>query len=136
MTGSEDIGNGMKVGFNWEWQNSQNPSGAGPSARTSTSVTGKTMRKAEVWFSGGWGKLSLGQGDGAGNGTTEVDLSDTWNVAYTWFAPPSVAPVRSGAPSGGGIGTGWSDPRRDLQTISTPSVVMTGFATIRRLWVP
>jgi len=27
--------------------------------------------------------LSLGQGDGAGNGTTEVDLSDTWNVAYT-----------------------------------------------------
>jgi hypothetical protein len=41
------------------------------------------MRKAEVWFSGGWGKVSLGQGDGAGNGTTEVDLSDTWNVAYT-----------------------------------------------------
>ncbi|MDX1489510.1 MAG: porin, partial [Acidiferrobacterales bacterium] len=29
MTGSEDIGNGMKVGFNWEWQNSSNPNGHG-----------------------------------------------------------------------------------------------------------
>ena len=28
LTGSEDMGNGMKVGFNWEWQNSQNPAGA------------------------------------------------------------------------------------------------------------
>ncbi len=73
MKGSEDIGNGMKVGFNWEWQRSSSDTGA----------ASNTMRKAEVWFSGGWGKVSLGQGDGAGNGTTEVDLSDTWNVAYT-----------------------------------------------------
>ena len=81
MTGSEDIGNGMKVGFNWEWQNSQNPSGA--AIGSGDFGEAETMRKAEVWFSGGWGKVSLGQGDGAGNGTTEVDLSDTWNVAYT-----------------------------------------------------
>jgi predicted porin len=81
LTGSEDIGSGNKVGFNWEWQNSQNPSGA--PIGSGDFAEGETMRKAEVWFSGGWGKLSLGQGDGAGNGTTEVDLSDTWNVAYT-----------------------------------------------------
>jgi predicted porin len=79
MSGSEDIGNGMKVGFNWEWQNSSNlqfsraiKDGDGPDSQA--------MRKAEVWFSGNWGKLSIGQGDGAGNGTTEVDLSDTWNA--------------------------------------------------------
>jgi predicted porin len=81
MTGSEDIGNGMKVGFNWEWQNSSNPSSAatikGPAGGDSQS-----MRKAEVWFSGRWGKLSVGQGDGAGNGTTEMDLSGTTNVNY------------------------------------------------------
>jgi predicted porin len=80
LTGSEDIGNGMKVGFNWEWQNSQNAGGA--PIKSGDFGESETMRKAEVWFSGGWGKVSLGQGDGAGNGTTEVDLSDTWNVAY------------------------------------------------------
>jgi predicted porin len=81
LVGSEDIGNGMKVGFNWEWQNSQNPGGA--PIKSGDFGEAETMRKAEVWFSGNWGKVSLGQGDGAGNGTTEVDLSDTWNVAYT-----------------------------------------------------
>jgi predicted porin len=85
MTGSEDIGSGMKVGFNWEWQRSSNPgASAGPirSSGTGDSSDSNTFRRAEVWFSGGWGKVSLGQGDGAGNGTTEVDLSSTWNVAY------------------------------------------------------
>ena len=83
LTGSEDMGNGMKVGFNWEWQNSQNPANGGAAIKSGDFGEAETMRKAEVWFSGGWGKISLGQGDGAGNGTTEVDLSDTWNVAYT-----------------------------------------------------
>jgi len=82
LTGSEDIGNGMKVGFNWEWQNSQNPGSPGSAIGSGDFGEAETMRKAEVWFSGGWGKVSLGQGDGAGNGTTEVDLSDTWNVTY------------------------------------------------------
>jgi len=83
LTGSEDIGGGSKVGFNWEWQNSQNPGNPGAAIGSGDFGEAETMRKAEVWFSGGWGKVSLGQGDGAGNGTTEVDLSDTWNVAYT-----------------------------------------------------
>ncbi|MEE8305880.1 MAG: porin, partial [Gammaproteobacteria bacterium] len=83
LTGSEDIGNGQKVGFNWEWQNSSNPSNSGKPIKSAAGGDAQTMRKAEVWFSGGWGKVSLGQGDGAGNGTTEVDLSDTWNVTYT-----------------------------------------------------
>jgi predicted porin len=80
MNGSEDIGNGMKVGFNWEWQASSNPGTAAIGADGDT--FGSALRKAEVWFSGGWGKVSLGQGDGAGNGLTEIDLSDTWNAAY------------------------------------------------------
>ncbi len=82
MKGSEEIGNGMKVGFNWEWQRQSNPGNSGPIGSNADIASSSTMRKAEVWFSGGWGKLSLGQGDGAGNGTTEVDLSDTWNVTY------------------------------------------------------
>ncbi len=81
MTGSEEIGNGMKVGFNWEWQRSSNP-GTAAIGTDGDRAASNNLRKAEVWFSGGWGKVSLGQGDGAGNGATEVDLSDTWNVAY------------------------------------------------------
>ncbi len=81
MTGSEEIGNGMKVGFNWEWQRSSNP-GTAAIGTDGDRAASNSLRKAEVWFSGGWGKVSLGQGDGAGNGTTEVDLSDTWNVTY------------------------------------------------------
>ena len=42
-------------------------------------------RHMDVFFQGGWGKLSLGQGDGAANGGTEVDLSGTavanWSFA-------------------------------------------------------
>jgi len=80
MKGSEDIGNGNKVGFNWEWQAQSNKAG-GPIGSPDTGFS-QDFRKAEVWFSGSWGKVNFGQGDGAGNGTTEHDLSDTWNVAY------------------------------------------------------
>jgi predicted porin len=80
MKGSEDIGNGNKVGFNWEWQAQSNK--AGGAIGSADSGFAQDLRKAEVWFSGGWGKLSFGKGDGAGNGTTEHDLSDTWNVNY------------------------------------------------------
>jgi hypothetical protein len=34
-------------------------------------------RHMDVFFDGGWGKVSLGQGDGAANGGIEVDLSGT-----------------------------------------------------------
>ncbi len=34
-------------------------------------------RHMDLFFEGGWGKVSLGQGDGAANGGTEVDLSGT-----------------------------------------------------------
>jgi predicted porin len=81
MNGSEDIGNGMKVGFNWEWQASSN-SGTAAIGVDGDRAANPSVRKAEVWFSGGWGKVSLGQGDGAGNGLTEIDLSDTWMANY------------------------------------------------------
>lgn len=103
MKGSEDIGNGNKVGFNWEWQVQSNKAG-GPIGSPDTGFT-QDFRKAEVWFSGSWGKVNFGQGDGAGNGTTETDLSDTWNVAYygrTSFA----GAVAWRTSAGGGITAG------------------------------
>ena len=82
MKGSEDVGNGIKVGFTWEWQAQSNKAGGAIGASDSDLGFSQDLRKAEVWFSAGWGKVSFGQGDGAGNGTTEHDLSDTWNVNY------------------------------------------------------
>ncbi len=37
-----------------------------------------TSRKRELWFKGGFGKFTLGKGDGAANNTSEADLSGTW----------------------------------------------------------
>jgi predicted porin len=88
--GSEDIGDGVKAGIYWEVQHQSNPSnrldtqptpadiGDGP---TDTPQVGFSERHAEVFFESGFGKLSLGQGDGVGNGGTERDLSGTTVVA-------------------------------------------------------
>ena len=81
MKGSEDLGNGMKVGFTYEMQTSSAPSSAArPDQNTDGNngvATGGNIRQAHVWFSGNWGKLSMGQLDGAANGATESDLSGT-----------------------------------------------------------
>ena len=31
----------------------------------------------DAWVEGGWGRVNIGQGDGAANGATESDLSGT-----------------------------------------------------------
>jgi len=83
LRGSEDLGNGMKVGFYWELQTSSNPSNqAFPDQNSDGNQNTNQIRHANVWFSGNWGRLQIGQGDGAGNGATEVDLSGTATVLY------------------------------------------------------
>ena len=49
MKGSEDIGNGMKVGFNWEWQRSSN-GGGGAIGSGDAAAASNTMRKAGTGF--------------------------------------------------------------------------------------
>lgn len=78
LRGSEDLGNGMKVGFYWELQTSSNGSSAAFPDQNSDGVqNSNNIRQAHVWFSGNWGKLSMGQLDGAANGAVESDLSGT-----------------------------------------------------------
>jgi len=78
LRGSEDLGNGMQAGFYWELQTSSNPSSAAfPDQNSDGNQNTNNIRQAHVWFSGNWGKLSMGQLDGAGNGAVEVDLSGT-----------------------------------------------------------
>lgn len=40
-------------------------------------------RKLEAYFKGGFGKFSIGKGDGAANGTSEMDLSGTSVIMYS-----------------------------------------------------
>jgi predicted porin len=78
LRGSEDLGNGMKAGFYWELQTSSNPSSnAFPDQNSDGNQNTNNIRQAHVWFSGNWGKLSMGQLDGAANGAVESDLSGT-----------------------------------------------------------
>lgn len=77
VVGKVDITPSLSAGINIETQFEDNKS-------FSLDIDDKdnnnvfTSRKRDLWFKGGWGKLSLGKGDGAANNTSEVDNSGTW----------------------------------------------------------
>ena len=84
---SHDLGNGMKAGTRLEAQlqsNKGNNADGGLRTDTGGNLSGDDtidLRYQDIYLSGAFGKVSLGKGDGAGNGTTEVDLSGTYIIA-------------------------------------------------------
>jgi len=82
ITGKTDALAGITVGFNIETQYQDNASDQ-IDINDSDSSSAFRSRKRELYFSGGFGKFSLGQGDGAANGTTEVDFSGTTIADYS-----------------------------------------------------
>ncbi len=76
FTGSEEMDNGIKVGFRFEIQARSNSS-IGVNGGNLDSADGDDFRYQDVYFSGDFGKISIGKGDGASNGSTEVDMSGT-----------------------------------------------------------
>jgi predicted porin len=90
FVGSEEIGNGITAGIVWETEFESNTSRAidiGQDPADGESAFKE--RILEAYFSGAWGKASIGQGDGAANGTTEVDLSGTALVTYSDVGTPA-----------------------------------------------
>lgn len=81
IKGSEDFGK-YTAGFYFEQQFESNTSVNVDIPNTGDGADSDSERWREAWFSGSWGKLSIGQGDGAANGTSEVDLSGTSVVMY------------------------------------------------------
>lgn len=82
FTGSKEFSPGLVAGVNWEVGYSSNPSSGISFANPS--VSGDfNERHAEVYVTSPWGKVSLGQGDGAANGGMEVDLSGTTVMQYS-----------------------------------------------------
>jgi len=82
FVGSEEIAYGLTTGIVWETQFESNPSNEIDVGQNNDGTSEFTERKFEAYFSGNWGKATIGQGDGAANGTAEVDLSGTSVVTY------------------------------------------------------
>jgi hypothetical protein len=84
FTGDNEFDAGWKVGIVWEVQFESNSSSEVSMDTKNTEVGGDsfTERKIEFWIEK-WGRLWLGQGDMASNGTSEVDLSGTDVATYS-----------------------------------------------------
>ena len=90
IRGSQELGTGfgggITAGVYGEWQANNNPSTTatvkGDGSQTgSRGDTGFRTRQANIWFSNNWGKVTLGQTSGAGDGGAEADLSGAWIVS-------------------------------------------------------
>jgi hypothetical protein len=73
---------GFRIEFDFQSNESQrvNFSSTGPVSNFPAhdeDVGGFAERHADAWVEGGWGRVNIGQGDGAANGATESDLSGT-----------------------------------------------------------
>ncbi len=79
LRGSTDLGNGMSAGIHWEtdWQFNDS---AAMDIGDNDNDRREESRIRELYFSGPFGKLSLGRGNGAANGTSEVNFSSTFIV--------------------------------------------------------
>jgi len=78
FTGSEEMDNGNKVGFRFEIQaRSNSTANASVDGGNLGSINGDDFRYQDLYLTADWGKISFGKGDGAANGSTEVDFSGT-----------------------------------------------------------
>jgi predicted porin len=86
IRGSADVTENTQAGITWETEFESNTSSKFDINQNSDGSADFKERKLEAWFKGPWGKLSIGQGDGAANGTSEMDLSGTTVIAYSGLA--------------------------------------------------
>jgi hypothetical protein len=90
VKGQGETDNGIMVGMYYEYQLQSNPSDKiTEDSLDSDGVGGNTgsgdnfsNRNANVWFKGNFGKVTVGQGSGATDGSAEIDLSGTTVIQY------------------------------------------------------
>ena len=78
FTGTQPLGD-FKVGFRYEIQLQSNPSFSATGGGQTNGGNDDFLdnRLQDIWFSGSFGQIALGKGDGASNGATEADISGT-----------------------------------------------------------
>lgn len=85
LTGTAPVNAGLRAGFRIELDLQSNESqlvNFGPANPVSNfpgtaSGVGFNERHMDAWLEGAWGRVNMGQGDGAANGASESDLSGT-----------------------------------------------------------
>ena len=90
LEGMGEMDNGTQVGLHYETQLQSNPSDKITAGSLDSDGIGGDVgdgdhfstRFATVWFKGNFGKVTLGQGSGAADGTAEVDKSGTTVIQY------------------------------------------------------
>jgi len=90
IEGQGQLNNGMTAGLLYENQLQSNPSDAVSEASLDSDGAGGdvgdgdhfSLRYATVWLRGDFGKITLGQGSGAADGSAEVDQSGTTVIQY------------------------------------------------------
>jgi predicted porin len=100
VKGHGDIGNELTAGLYYEYQLQSNPSDKITADSLNSDGIGGDVgagdnfsnRNANVWLKGSFGKVTLGQGSGAADGSTEADLSGTTVIQY----PTSNTDILSG----------------------------------------
>lgn len=110
FVGEKEFAAGLSAGVNWEVEyTSQRSSSVAFGNRSGGQTSGPTFgeRHGEAFFrSDKFGKLSLGQGDGANNGNMEIDLSGTSVIQYSGITDLGAAfKFRRGAVVGPTIGS-------------------------------
>ena len=91
IEGEGDLGNGTTAGLLYENQLQSNPSDkVEASSLDSDGINGDvgggdefSVRHANVWIKGNFGKITIGQGSGAADGSAEADLSGTIVIQYS-----------------------------------------------------
>ena len=90
VKGEGDIGNDLTAGLYYEYQLQSNPSDkVVADDLDSDGVNGNldggdnfSNRNANIWVQGNFGRVTLGQGSGASDNSTEADLSGTTVIQY------------------------------------------------------
>ena len=90
LKSSGDVGNGVTAGLYYENGLQSNASSSVSVGSLDSDGEGGdvgsgdnfSVRQANVWFKGDFGKITLGQGDGAANGSAEADKSGTDVIQY------------------------------------------------------
>ena len=83
VKGEGDVGNDLTAGLYYEYQLQSNPSDKVTADSLDSDGDDRfSNRNANVWVKGNFGKVTLGQGSGAADGSTEADMSGTTVIQY------------------------------------------------------
>ncbi len=134
FTGSEDIGNGLTAGVQLEMQVESNDSSTVTIRQNSdTGGGGFSLRHAQVYFSGDFGQLSLGQSSDATDGIAFADLNNAWiavenatdfggSFAFRTSGGGTIADANGDAVTAGGVTPSFDGGRRDRIRYDTPAI--------------